>query len=248
MELKAYCMGCHETGGVSVDCATCHEVLRSDVKPASHTAEWRRVHGAQAPKGWKDGSAGLNTCGMCHQEPQDCNACHEKTKPESHREAGFQRGHGAGYTDAGDTPFEESSCSLCHEETSCRVCHTSQRPLSHTEPFRRRLHGLQVEIERDTCRVCHQQDFCQRCHENSRPVSHVGPWGTGMQGHCITCHEPLPTTACYTCHKDTLGHLQATPLPPGFPHQFAEPEACRLCHTTLPHFDDGTDCLRCHRR
>jgi hypothetical protein len=127
-------------------------------------------------------------------------------------------------------------------------CHQSERPLSHTATFRSRTHGYEVGVERDTCRVCHQQDFCQRCHESQQPASHVGIWATGMQGHCTVCHDPLSATNCFTCHKDTLSHLQATPLPPSFPHQDATPEACRVCHVQLPHFDDGGNCLNCHRR
>ena len=86
---------------------------------------------------------------------------------------------------------------------------------------------------------------CQRCHENTTPMSHRGTFGSGPQAHCLVCHEPLTSTSCFTCHKNTLGHLTATPLPPGLPHSAATD--CRTCHSALPHFDDGGSCRRCHR-
>ncbi|MHC4547638.1 MAG: cytochrome c3 family protein [Planctomycetota bacterium] len=237
------CMACHEQRRAPNECATCHKETRADVKPASHDAAFLRVHGAQAPAGWREGEG--ESCAICHEVPADCHACHAQSKPRSHAEAGFRLHHGRGDTDARDGPFAETSCALCHKEQSCVVCHQTTMPRSHTSVWRRRLHGIAASIERQSCQTCHKQDVCVRCHESTEPVSHRGTWGTGPQAHCLACHDPLQSTGCFACHKNTLGHLTATPLPAGLPHSAATD--CRTCHSVLPHFDDGGNCRRCHR-
>jgi hypothetical protein len=243
MDLKTSCMNCHEVSGASNECAVCHKEIRKDKAPPSHGGDFALTHGAQAPEGWRDGQGGL--CALCHEVPQSCNTCHRQNKPSSHNAAGFRWYHGRGDTDVLGQPFDETSCATCHEEQGCTLCHQVQKPRSHTIPFQRRLHGLVAEIERESCLTCHKQDQCARCHETTRPISHRGTFGSGPQAHCLICHDPLPSTSCFTCHKNTLGHLQATPLPPGLPHSAATD--CRTCHSVLPHFDDGGNCRRCHR-
>jgi hypothetical protein len=243
LDLKRTCLDCHRQRGASVDCATCHREIRKEQRPPDHDAAFLRVHGAKAPEGWQVGAPSL--CAQCHEVPQDCNSCHRETKPASHRAAGFRLHHGTGDTDAHDQPFAEVSCSLCHEELSCVRCHQTTKPRNHTVSFERRLHGIHAAVERQSCRTCHQQDMCNRCHQETRPVSHRGIFGSGAQAHCLGCHDPLPANGCYTCHKSTIGHLMATPLPPGPPHATATD--CSVCHPVLPHFDDGGNCRRCHR-
>lgn len=244
LDLKASCMDCHREKKASLECATCHFETRKEAKPASHDAAFRRAHGQNAPDEWQTAPA-RNLCSMCHEVPKDCNSCHSESKPSSHQTGGFDLYHGRGLSDSKESPFEETSCSLCHKEQSCTLCHQTNKPRSHSVAFERRLHGFHAEIERQSCRTCHQQDFCQKCHESALPVSHTGNWGSGSQAHCIGCHEPLTSTGCYTCHKNTLGHLAATPLPPDSAH--TGPVDCRGCHLTLPHLDNGGNCRRCHR-
>lgn len=245
LDLKGRCMDCHSERKASLDCATCHKETRKDRKPGSHDDAFRRTHGGQAPEGWRTAVTGRSTCVLCHEVPQGCNSCHQQSMPGSHRTAGWRMTHGRGVSDALDDPFQETSCALCHAEQSCDRCHQTTKPRSHTSVFERRLHGIQAGIERQTCSVCHKQDTCQRCHESTMPVSHVGNFMHGTQAHCLGCHEPLSSNGCYACHKDTLGHLSATPLPPGPPHSTAS--TCDGCHVVLPHFDDGGSCRRCHR-
>jgi hypothetical protein len=250
--LKATCIDCHqEKGADAIQCAVCHTKTRKDKKPANHDAQFKNAHGAFAPPAWQQASdaswrepAGSN-CALCHSVPNDCNTCHTSIKPDSHREAGFQRGHGQGYMDMGLRPFEDSSCSLCHEENSCVRCHQTTKPRNHTLSWQRRFHGITASIDRQTCMVCHKQQACTRCHQSVKPISHRGTFARVSYSHCVSCHEPLTATGCYTCHKNTRGHLSATPLPSGPPHAGATD--CRTCHRVLRHFDDGLSCRRCHR-
>jgi hypothetical protein len=238
------CLACHQQRNAPAECATCHKETRADEMPRGHKAKaFLSVHGQQAPAGWLKGEGA--SCAICHDVPKDCTACHAQTKPSSHKEAGFRLYHGRGDTDALDGTFSESSCALCHKEQSCVICHNTTRPRSHTANWQRRLHGIAASVERQSCQTCHKQDVCASCHQSTEPISHRGNWGTGSQAHCLQCHEPLQSTGCYTCHKNTLGHLQAPPLPGGLPHSAATD--CQTCHTVLPHFDDGGNCRRCHR-
>lgn len=245
LELKATCMGCHETRQVSIDCAVCHVSLRKDEKPTDHDAGFLRLHGTKAPLDWREG--GVSSCSQCHSVPLDCSTCHEESKPPSHREAGFLRFHGAGETDA-DAPYAERSCKLCHEEQSCIRCHQTMKPRSHTSSFERRLHGIVASVDRASCGTCHKTDSCDRCHQTTAPLSHRGGWSARQQTHCVACHEPLSQSSCYVCHKSTLGHLTADPLPGDGAHRSAsDPSDCRECHQVLPHLDGGQRCRSCHR-
>jgi predicted CXXCH cytochrome family protein len=240
LDLKKTCMSCHEESGASLACATCHQKIRKDEAPASHSEAYLSAHGAHAPRDWRQGDAGL--CAMCHEAPESCNECHRQSRPRAHGAAGFGRFHGR---DALDVPFADSKCSMCHEERSCTLCHQREKPRSHTASFERRLHGISASVERQSCMTCHKPDFCDRCHTSTLPINHTGSFGSGRQTHCVACHDPLPMNGCYTCHKNTRGHLRATPLPPGPPHAGATD--CDTCHRVLPHLNDGGNCRRCHR-
>ena len=243
LDLMNTCRACHEERKAPADCAACHKEARRDEMPRSHQEAFLSAHGPQAPDGWLEGAGG--SCTICHEVPRDCTACHAQSRPSSHREAGFRLFHGRGDTDALDGTFLESSCALCHKEQSCVTCHNTTRPRSHTANWQRRLHGIAASVERQSCETCHKQDTCNFCHQNTEPVSHRSNWGSGSQAHCLQCHEPLKATSCFTCHKNTLGHFQAPPLPADGTHATARD--CQACHGALPHFDDGGSCRRCHR-
>jgi hypothetical protein len=231
------CAICHS---VPQDCTTCHQ----KTKPLSHTQPgFLSYHGKQAPKGWREGKG--EECATCHEVPNDCSACHQSTTPVSHREAGWNRFHGKGELLGRERSFEDVSCSLCHQERACSACHQTEKPRTHTPAWERRYHGIQVDLDRQSCTTCHKQDFCTSCHETTEPVSHRGNWD---DAHCLNCHEPLQSNSCFACHKNTLGHLTATPRPPDATHGGAsDPADCLTCHTVLPHFDSGGRCGTCHR-
>jgi len=189
-------------------------------------------------------------CMSCHADAgksNDCASCHIQINkdwaPDSHAHA-WDVAHGK-VVRARDTAVS-NRCSLCHEPASCQSCHRENMPVSHTNFWRLRGHGVAVSLDRSQCSTCHQTDFCIRCHENTRPQSHMAGWGFPRERHCIVCHYPLQSTNCITCHKSTPGHMQATPLPPGHLPSMN----CRQCHGSgapLPHPDNGQQCTICHR-
>ena len=245
LDLKKTCMTCHSQRGASNECATCHTETNPSKRPPDHDRAFKNNHGHAAPRLWRRGRG--ESCAICHEVPQSCDACHKAVTPKSHRPRAFKNTHGTDL-DSWDSPWDQVSCSLCHERQGCVRCHQVEKPKSHTRPFERRLHGVAAEIERASCLVCHKQDFCVNCHEQQEPISHRGQWGRGQQSHCVACHEPLTATGCFTCHKQTLGHLQATPLPADQVHNTStDPTGCEQCHPVVPHFDSGGRCRSCHR-
>ncbi|MHC4959850.1 MAG: cytochrome c3 family protein [Planctomycetota bacterium] len=247
VEFMDTCMTCHTSKKAPNSCKDCHQNTRKEKKPPDHNAEaFMRIHGSKAPKDWKKGQG--ENCAFCHQVPSSCDLCHETTKPETHRPEAFQWNHGLEISDIAAGLYDETSCALCHKEDSCVRCHQWKRPRSHTTVFTKRTHGIWATLERQSCQTCHKQDTCVQCHQTAQPINHRGTWGSGQQTHCIACHEPLQSTGCFVCHKDTLGHLQSPPRPADGNHLGAsDPIDCENCHVTLPHFNDGGRCARCHR-
>ena len=241
------CMECHKEKKAPNECATCHTRTRKDKAPPDHKPKgFLASHGRKAPKDWRQGDG--HSCAICHSVPESCTKCHATHRPDSHKTRAFMENHGKGEYGTHDGPFEDSSCALCHQEASCVRCHNERKPRNHTASFERRLHGLWANLDRQSCQTCHKQDTCQRCHSTTQPINHRGAWGSGQQTHCIACHDPLKGTGCYTCHKNTLGHLQATPKPADQNHIGAQdPTSCENCHQVLPHLNDGGTCGRCHK-
>lgn len=189
-------------------------------------------------------------CRACHAAypiEDACSTCHRKVdsawSPLNH-ELGWTLGHGPVARMGADGPANR--CDLCHTQSTCDRCHREERPRGHDNHFRLRGHGIHASLDRDSCATCHRSDFCTRCHQETRPLTHRGTWGGTRSDHCFGCHFPLQAESCFVCHKRASSHLLATPLPadhtPGM--------SCRMCHgqgAPLPHADNGTSCILCHR-
>jgi hypothetical protein len=198
----------------------------------------------------------MEACMACHAaegKPNECATCHKEyradVRPAFHDQA-FLRTHGQTLRGQRDRTAADR-CQLCHAPSStrrCDGCHSEVPPLDHTEFWRRRAHGFAAEVDRDRCSACHREDFCQRCHASTIPQSHTGAWATRFQEHCLSCHEPVSSTPCFTCHKSTPAH-QMAPRRPAPPHPGSSSD-CRQCHLPgrlLPHADNGGNCSFCHK-
>ncbi len=247
---KESCFQCHDDWSGQDDCSSCHQTFRRDVAPASHDYKnFLRAHGSgldmaplRSEKPVPHGDFGIDSCTFCHTE-EECEDCHRETEPESHSPM-FLENHGVMLLRSGDA----TSCTVCHQPSFCQDCHGEQRPRSHTQSFVRFNHALSASLDRSRCTTCHTQDFCQRCHESVEPRSHRGSFASRRQSHCISCHEPVRSTGCFTCHKSTAVHLQtATPMPDNPPHRTSI--ECKECHPRISHLDngDGAACRACHK-
>jgi hypothetical protein len=218
-----------------VDCDACHAAVMEDKGPGL------RIRGGKV------------SCMQCHAKTKlgnDCAVCHRTLRvdqPPRDHGVGWKRMHGA-HSERMIKGTGETTCAQCHQEQSCTGCHQTEKPADHTNYWRQRGHGVMVSLDRSRCATCHRSDFCNRCHMHTEPRSHRGAWGSPQNTHCNACHLPLQGTGCYTCHKATPSHLQATPMPPGHLPSMN----CRQCHgpgltAPLPHFDPGTTCTSCHK-
>jgi hypothetical protein len=223
-------------GNYALDCSACH----ADVASSDRVVEEHAISMAE--------------CSECHVDrgvgrTSDCATCHSVIgrdwSPPSH-EQGWTELHGQ-IVRAGDTSVASNQCSLCHNESLCVGCHQEMMPRDHNNHWRSRGHGVASQIDRSRCWTCHRSDYCERCHSEARPRNHVGGWGSPTNRHCVTCHFPLSSQGCYTCHKSAPSHAEAPPKP----SWHSEGMNCRQCHGSgslpLPHPDSGTDCNFCHR-
>jgi len=192
----------------------------------------------------------MQACTRCHEQralPNDCATCHSYVRrdwaPASH-ELDWQHLHGRASRRTDPAPADD--CFLCHQPSTCESCHRLEPPASHDQNFRLRGHAILAAVDRNGCATCHESATCDRCHAEVLPLSHRGAtWGSRRNTHCLTCHFPLESASCRTCHRSTPSHALGPPKPDW--HDAAM--NCRGCHTTtlpLSHVDDGSNCNLCH--
>jgi hypothetical protein len=199
-------------------------------------------------------------CAACHDLPSfpergRCATCHVGTKPADHDRLWTDM-HGQAVRR--DPAAVTNRCSFCHDapgfptQSRCNGCHMTEPPRDHTQSWRvDGGHGLSASMDRDRCTACHTADTCRTCHQTVEPKSHRGAWGAPKDRHCVNCHLPLTKNSqegCGVCHEGTPSHASAPPMPAEPPHR---PDLqCRKCHfgpKNLPHADNGTNCVTCHR-
>ncbi len=220
-----------------LDCLDCHIGADTSVKV---TWDWKMT---------------MSECVNCHDQGiapavQDCAGCHDgldqNTVLPSH-DGSWMQIHGALALGGHDCQDQASrNCSLCHQRSECDSCHASTEPISHTESWRRRGHGLAAQLDRNRCATCHTESSCDSCHRVEEPISHGVTWGGATSFHCVGCHIPLGSDdSCTACHRGTPSHRTASRRP-GPPHPGAGSD-CLSCHLPLEHIINGQDCSLCHR-
>ena len=218
--LKPLCMDCHEQTPLAPvliagsdagpaafqqnECAVCHREIGLDTVPTHRHGEriahdsphaWETMHGLAS-------QADPEFCAHCHDEQENCAACHRITKPASHTPAWNRKMHGLQAT------WNRQSCSTCHEEDSCMKCHNSTQPTSHRGSFDspQNTHCVQCHFPpENNCAICHENFE----HRSAPPTPHDA--GGGFAGNCASCHPggisgAVPhfinlTTSCRSCHR-----------------------------------------------
>ena len=179
---------------------------------------------------------------LLYTNPLNNHVIDQEWKPPTHDDS-WTRAHGPRARAGSRAPLD--SCALCHREDTCAECHRVEQPLSHTQGFRLKGHGLLASMDRGSCAVCHEPSSCEACHAETLPLSHGGMWGGTKSLHCLTCHTPLEQNGCAVCHKGTPSHALAPPKP-----DWHDPAMnCTACHghgEPLPHVDNGENCNLCH--
>jgi hypothetical protein len=244
----AGCRSCHAKHGGPRECGACHKVMNRKTPPPTHqSGTWRLTHG-HASRVLRT-TATVFRCSLCHHEPDDCDNCHEVTKPRDHAHLWLKR-HGLVVRANGATL--PPRCAMCHKTREyCDRCHFDREPSNHTTLFRTRTHGMLAAMDRKLCATCHTTNFCQRCHEDTPPRSHRAGWAMGRVTHCVQCHFPISMeTTCRVCHRSNPTHSTAPAQPAGH----IPGRNCRVCHNALGgglapplrHVDNGMNCEFCH--
>jgi hypothetical protein len=165
-----FCMDCHESKSVSLECSSCH-LPEESLIPLNHTLDFKHNHSDLAsnenPLILKD-----KNCSICHQS-SFCQECHEGDNLDriSHP-LNYQ------FTHAMEAQGREMECSICHTERSfCIECHRDNNilPHNHTPGWVNQIkgdggrHSFEAEIDLESCMGCHEQNaeqICKKCHEN----------------------------------------------------------------------------------
>jgi hypothetical protein len=203
--LKPFCMDCHGKESPALnECEVCHTEIDRETIPL-HRADMRIQH--DAPQIWqnvhgRESKVNPQFCALCHDNQDDCQACHQKNPPQDHTMAWKRKTHGL------EASWNRQNCAACHEEDSCRKCHQETAPMSHR--------GSWGGITNTHCVSCHyppEKSGCTVCHEEIEHRSALpSPHILGIYpAQCRLCHPGgVPyraphlmnsTVRCIVCHQ-----------------------------------------------
>ena len=162
------CQSCHSSKLVATDCYSCH-LEGENLKPVSHTLDFRHNHALLARLDAKEMTANMN-CSSCHTT-QFCQDCHEGenldrlTHPLNYE-----------FTHALDAMNKQNNCTTCHTDRQfCNDCHRENNVMPHNHtigwvnnfPEDGGRHAVEARNDLDACASCHEnnaQVICQPCH------------------------------------------------------------------------------------
>lgn len=207
------CQVCHQ----QESCLTCHRATPSVAngfapaasgkamgvqvsrhRPASHVADFRETHGAQA-------SAHAETCAGCHTR-SDCLECHRPNpaRASGYHPAGFLAGHPA------QAYSQQVECANCHNTGQfCTSCH-QQAGLAAKGALRGGFHdrnqaflgghGQAARQSLESCVSCHAQNDCLACHGGNQQFR-FNPHGPGFDAERMRKKNP---EMCAVCHGSAI--------------------------------------------
>ena len=143
------CFSCHRQERDRYNCAACHESIRRNSRPRTHTGVFTRTHGSMSESG---------RCELCHGQ-NSCDRCHHTKKPDSHVAGWKKNFHGRAATQ------NRQRCTVCHEGSFCDRCH-QQRPYYHYGTNWKFDHRSEARQNQRSCLVCHDRSMCVECHRN----------------------------------------------------------------------------------
>ncbi len=228
-------------------CDACHKVPRSQLRPASHTADW-----AGKPHAGPGATQLRTKCMMCHTGDQ-CNSCHVK------KGVSWQPKDGIWAYDSGD------GCQQCHSLSTLRKA-VGQVKAGVTSPLEKsfQVTGVDTSVHRSlTCGNCHP-DFtysktsaqgltkvwainaalsCQNCHSENNPNASSGTSATvppksamvaavyekSIHGQLLAKGD-IRTATCASCHGGHDIQKLDTPQQKAVMHTAAD-QVCAQCHS-----------------
>ncbi len=232
MEVCFACHGLqHQPRGelATGECEDCH-TKSFELRPASHVEDW-----AERPHVDMSEATGLNDCMMCHDAPEDCDACHADKAPDVgpmpnvYHSVIYPRDKGPSVKIYPQGQVTMSQCAFCHPDLDDFP--PGRLIFAHADHLRRNY----------SCESCHpsfphtaegaaKPDMlsCYRCHG----VQHAG-LGEVATEECASCHpkefELVPEN--HTKKFIAGQHKKEADK---------SPEYCAMCHP-------GSFCVDCHR-
>jgi hypothetical protein len=157
----AECINCHTEKLVTTDCQLCH-LPDEDLLPKDHKLEWLTLHGI-------DAAESQNSCTMCHDIGNDCQACHNGDAVSSPHPRNFLSRHGH------DAHLSTMRCGVCHEQRDfCNECHAAYNllPSGHYRSgwvtAGGGAHADEAKFDLESCMACHDSPgttpVCATCH------------------------------------------------------------------------------------
>lgn len=227
------CFACHGVAHgpqgdlASAECESCHTPAFK-LRPTSHTPDWAKTPHADRAK--KD----ANQCMMCHDAPEDCDACHEQENldvgpmPAAYLSIVAEQPKTPIVTVYPTQPTTMGQCIHCHPDIDEFM--PGRVIFAHAKHLQRNYQ----------CTVCHPQ-FGHGLEQIRRP---------DMMS-CYRCHGlthasagEVATEDCYACHPKDFelkppDHTAAFQTGQHKERASDEPEYCAMCHK-------ADFCVECH--
>jgi hypothetical protein len=145
---QAYCLDCHQGGGVNADLST--STFGRDYIPKSHRSDFVNIHPIKALDNPQN-------CYRCHDQKY-CNACHSRfpagsLRIKSHLRSGNTQTFMWTSEHASEARRNLQSCQACHGDGDvCLQCHSATKGAM-INPHPRGFKASNRTAK--TCRVCH---------------------------------------------------------------------------------------------
>lgn len=212
------------------ECVKCHTPSFT-LRPKTHTESWPKKPHADAAN-----ASGVNGCMMCHDAPEDCDACHKAEKldippmPDGYHTMIQPRPKDPSIKMYPDGEVSMSQCVYCHPDLDAIT--PGRLIFAHAEHIQRNY----------SCEACHPTF----AHQES------GTQKPDMMS-CYRCHGldhngggQVATEECDSCHPKEFELMPNDHTKPFIMGEHNKPAAedpayCAMCH------DSETFCTPCHR-
>jgi len=157
------CSSCHNDLDKPDYCYDCHSRTEK-LKPADHTLDWRRGHGAVK-------LAAKDNCQLCHSD-NSCLQCHQGDNLDRQvHPLNFRFSHGM------KARGDKENCYTCHQDQNyCQDCHRQEMvmPRNHASAGWANKktggsHRRAAAMDLDNCVACHNDrngdPICAECHK-----------------------------------------------------------------------------------
>jgi nitrate/TMAO reductase-like tetraheme cytochrome c subunit len=199
------CLDCHKKIKKKITVRNGIKVSHKELSPEKRCTECHNTVAHGDVVGYAQFGT-MDKCTDCHDSERassECKTCHVKDVKITKRRKGpwqvvhgrtWKKSHGMGNL---------SSCSACHDQTSCSRCHL-EMPHPSNWPY---SHGVSAKEESlGECYNCHLPNFCKDCHRLNMPhnkkflPNHPRILKEVGKKICMNCHVQHDCDDCHARH------------------------------------------------